>query len=52
MDLVAKKKPDFDVCNNKSIDQPAHLLSLISAFVYRSLESAITMFETCNISMF
>ena len=28
--------------NNKGVDQPAHVRSLISAFVIRSLESIIT----------
>ena len=38
--------------NNKGADQPAHLRSLISAFVIRLLESIISRFATNEISIF
>ena len=38
--------------NNKGADQPAHLRSLISAFVIRLLESIIYSLATSEISIF
>ena len=38
--------------NNKGIDQPAHLRSLISMIVIHSLESAIAKHAKCKISRF
>ena len=38
--------------NNKGADQPAHPLSLISAFVIRSVESIICKLATGEISIF
>ena len=38
--------------NNKGADQPAHLRSMISGLVLRSLEMIIDKFATCNISIF
>ena len=38
--------------SNKGADQPAHLRSLISAFVIRSLESFISKFAKREISTF
>ena len=38
--------------NNKGVDQPAHPRSLVSAFVFRSLESTTAQLETCKISKF
>ena len=38
--------------NNKSADQPAHSRSLISAFVFCSLESIISKLATSEISIF
>ena len=38
--------------NNTSTDQPAHLQSLISAFVIRFLESTICKLATGEISIF
>ena len=35
------RKPDFVYANNKDADQTAHLRSLVSAFVIRSLECAL-----------
>ena len=37
--------------NNKGTDQPVHPHSLISAFVIRSLESIISILDTCEISV-
>ena len=36
------KNPDFVATNNKDADQPAHLCSLISAFVINYLKSKVT----------
>ena len=38
--------------NNKSVDQPAHLRRLISAFVIHLLESIISKLATSEISIF
>ena len=38
--------------NNKGADQPAHLRSLISAFVVRSLDSIISLVSRSEISRF
>ena len=38
--------------NNKDADQPAHLRSLIRAFVFRILESIISKLATSKISIF
>ena len=38
--------------NNKGADQPAHPLSLISAFVIYSLESTTVEVAICQISLF
>ena len=38
--------------NNKGADQPAHPLSLFSAFIIRSLESTISKLATSEISIF
>ena len=38
--------------NNKCTDQPAHLRSLISAFVIHSPENIIALFDKCQISIF
>ena len=38
--------------NNKGADQPAHPRSLISAFVFRFLESIISKLATCEFSTF
>ena len=38
--------------NNKGADQPAHLRSMISGLVLRSLEMIIDKFATRNISIF
>ena len=38
--------------NNKGADQPAHLRSLVSAFVIRFLESKNTTLATSKISIF
>ena len=53
------RNPVFDVCQQqkrrpaqKSADQPAHLCSLISAFVIRLLESFISRLATSKISIF
>ena len=40
------------VANNKGTDQPAHVRSLISAFVIRRLESTISKHASCEISIF
>ena len=40
------------VCKNKGADQPAHMCSLISAFVIRLLESSISKLATGEISYF
>ena len=49
MDLRARK-PDFGgLGNNKGADQPAHLRSLISAFVILLLESIISKLATSEI---
>ena len=37
---------------NKGADQAAHMRSLVSAFVIRSLERRITQLATCKISPF
>ena len=37
-----------EFANNKSTNQPAHLRSLISAFVIRLLESIISKLATCT----
>ena len=47
------RKPVFiGFVNNKGADQPAHLCSLISAFVIRLLESIISRFAMSEISFF
>ena len=38
--------------NNKGADQPAHLRSLISAFVIRYLDSIIAKLDTSKVSRF
>ena len=38
--------------NKKGADQPAHTRSLISAFVFRLLESIISRLDTSKISIF
>ena len=38
--------------NNKAADQPAHMRSLISAFVIRLMESNISRLATNKISIF
>ena len=38
--------------NNTGVDQPAHMRSLISAFVIRGLESTISKLATSEISFF
>ena len=38
--------------NNKSVDQPEHLHSLISAFAVHFLQSIKTSLDTCKISIF
>ena len=45
-------KPDFGVYKNKDADQPAHLCSLISAFVICVLESIISRLAMSKISIF
>ena len=40
------------LANNKGADQPAHSRSLISTFVIRFLESAISKLATSEISIF
>ena len=40
------------VANNKGADQPAHVRSLISAFVIGSLERIISKLATGEISIF
>ena len=40
------------IANNKGADQPANLRSLISAFVFRFLESVISKLATCEFSTF
>ena len=50
MGIVARKPVFGGVANNKGIDQPAHLRSLISAFVIRFLESFISRLATSEIS--
>ena len=42
------RKPVLPNANNKDADQPAHLRSLISAFVVRCLDSIITSFYIRN----
>ena len=39
-------KPDFWHANNKAANQPAHPRSLISAFVFHSLESIVAKLAT------
>ena len=39
----AMRKPVLPYANNKGVDQPAHLLSMISAFVVRCLDSIIPL---------
>ena len=52
MGLIARK-PDFGgIVNNTGSDQPAHPLSLISAFVIHFLESIICKLATGEISIF
>ena len=47
------RKPDFGgFANNTGADQPAHLRSLICAFVIRLLESIISRLATSEISIF
>ena len=38
--------------NNKGTDQPAHMRSLISAYVVRLTESIMSRYSTSEISMF
>ena len=50
--LRRKKTGRRELANNKGSGQPAHPLSLISAFVIRILESIISRLATFEISMF
>ena len=43
-------KPAFAICKQKGADQPAHPRSLISAFVFRCLDSIIPLLATAEIS--
>ena len=44
------RKPVYTIYNNKGADQPAHLRSLISAFVVRCLDSIIPLLAKSKIS--
>ena len=44
------RKPVLPYANNKGADQPAHRLSLISAFVVRCLDSIIPLVSISEIS--
>ena len=50
LDAIKTCLPGF--ANNPSADQPAHLRSLISAFVFRLLESIMSRLATSEISCF
>ena len=44
------RKPVYALCDNKGADQPAHLSSLICAFVVRCLDSIISLVSISEIS--
>ena len=44
------RKPGYEVCKQQSADQPAHLRSLISAFVFRYLDSIMPILAKSKIS--
>ena len=46
------RKPVFEFANNKGADQPAHLRSLICAFVICLMEIIISRIATREVSIF
>ena len=44
------RKPVYANANNKGTDQPVHLCGLISAFVFRCLDSIIPLLAITEIS--
>ena len=48
----AMRKPPFIYVNNKGTDQPVHLHSLISVFVFPCLDSIIYLISISEISGF